>query len=98
MRSHWIGWVSNAITGVTIREGRRKYRATDTNREEGLVRMETEGNDMATSQCQCHGLKTMIKDSYPEVEEDDRLESLLENEEGTSPANILILNFWPPEL
>ena len=77
---------------------REKEVQSHRHREEGRVRMETEGNDMATSQCQCHGLKTMIKDSYPEVEEDDRLESLLENDEGTNPANILILNFWPPEL
>ena len=40
----------------------------------------------------------MIKDSYLEVEEGDRIEYLSENEEGTNPANILILNFWPPEL
>ena len=42
---------------------------------------ETDYSDMATSQCQCHGLKTMIKDSYPEVEEGDRIE-YLENGEA----------------
>ena len=76
----------------------QSHRHKQRRREEGRVRMETEGNDMATSRCQCHGLKTMIKDSYLEVQEDDRIESLLENVEGTNPANILILNFWPPEL
>ena len=63
MRSYWIGWVLHAIAVVCIREGRRKYRATDTYREEGHVRMEIDYSDMATSQCQCHGLKTMTKDS-----------------------------------
>lgn len=75
-----------------------KGKGVQSHRHKGRMSCETDYSDMATSQCQCHGLKTMIKDSYPEVEEGHRIEYLSENEEGTNPANILILNFWPPEL
>ena len=45
MRSYWIGWVLNAITGVFIRAGRRRFEYRDAEemyREECPVKTEAE--------------------------------------------------------
>ena len=88
VRSHWIRAGSNPMTAVLIRRGKFRW----THRVKGHVKAEAETGTMhpqakEAKDCQQHQKPwEMPGEVFP-----------LQLPEGTSPANIWISDFWPPE-